>query len=123
MYCGTLTSSAAYTSVKEIGRSQVEATNYSQLHLTKGYPTKYWTMQELFDFAFKNSHVNYMFWQHLPTPAAPDAYCWLDAPPIISANPTFNSISPGNSGLLRLQRGLWRSAALSAGPSCPVSCQ
>jgi hypothetical protein len=69
---------------------QVESTNYSQLHLTKGYPTKYWTMQELFDFAVKNLHVNYMFWQHLPTPAAPGAYCWLDALPIIAATPTFN---------------------------------
>jgi hypothetical protein len=66
---------------------QVESTNYSEPHLTKGYSTKYWTMEELFDFAVKNLHVDYIFWQHLPTPAASGAYCWLDALPVIASNP------------------------------------
>ena len=69
---------------------QVEAVCYSLPHLTKGYPTKYWTMTELFDFAVKNLHVNYIIWVHLPTPSLPGAYDWLDALPVIAAHPRFN---------------------------------
>jgi hypothetical protein len=69
---------------------QVEESCYSLPHLTSGYPTKYWTPQELFNFAVHNLHVNYVFWAHLPTPSVPGAYDWLDALPVIAANPGFN---------------------------------
>jgi hypothetical protein len=35
-------------------------------------------------------HVNYMIWAHLPTPTVPGAYDWLNALPVIAANPRFN---------------------------------
>ena len=41
---------------------QVESVCYSEPHMTSGYKTKYWTMQELFNFARSSMHVNYMFW-------------------------------------------------------------
>jgi hypothetical protein len=69
---------------------QVEESNYSLPHLTSGYSTKYWTPQELFNFAVHNMHVNYMIWAHLPTPTVPGAYDWLNALPVIAANPSFN---------------------------------
>ncbi len=69
---------------------QVEGTCYSQLHVTSGYKTKYWTMPELFSFAKTKLHVHYMFWVHLPQPSKPGAYDWLDALPVIAANPSIN---------------------------------
>ena len=59
-------------------------------HLTSGFSTKYWTPQELFNFAVHNMHVDYMIWAHLPVPSLPGAYDWLDALPVIAANPSFN---------------------------------
>ena len=70
--------------------AQVEGTCYDQLHETSGYKTKYWTMTELFNFAKTQLHVHYMFWVHLPQPPVPGAYDWLDALPVIAANPTIN---------------------------------
>jgi hypothetical protein len=67
---------------------QVENVNYSEPHMTKGFNTKYWTMPELFDYAKTNLHVNYMFWVRV-TRAAPGAYDWENALPVIAANPTF----------------------------------
>ncbi len=69
---------------------QVEGTCYDQLHMTSGYKTKFWTMAELFSFAKTRLHVHYMFWVHLPQPPVPGAYDWLDALPVIAANPTIN---------------------------------
>lgn len=69
---------------------QVEGTCYSQLHVTSGFKTKYWTMPELFSFAKSKLHVHYMFWVHLPQPSKPGAYDWLDALPVIAANPSIN---------------------------------
>jgi hypothetical protein len=69
---------------------QVEGICYEHLHSTSGYQTKFWTMPELFDFALTKLHVNYMFWVRLPKPLQPGSYDWLDALPVIAANPTFN---------------------------------
>jgi hypothetical protein len=69
---------------------QVEGTNYAELHLTSGYTTKYWTPLELYEFAFTNLHVNYMFWMHVPRPVNSAAYDWFDAVPVIAAHPTLN---------------------------------
>jgi hypothetical protein len=70
--------------------AQVEGTCYDQLHMTSGYPTKYWTMSELFNFAKTKLHVHYMLWVHLPQPPVAGAYDWLNALPVIAANPTIN---------------------------------
>ncbi|HEX5649741.1 MAG TPA: hypothetical protein VFX69_08805 [Steroidobacteraceae bacterium] len=68
---------------------QVEAMCYSHLHKTSGYPTKYWTMAELFRFARDQLHVDYMFWVRMPKPNVPDGYDWTDALPVIANNPSF----------------------------------
>ena len=47
--------------------AQVEDICYSALHMTSGYPTKYWTLPELFRYARDELHVNYMFWVRIPT--------------------------------------------------------
>jgi hypothetical protein len=67
---------------------QVENCNYDEPHMTSGYNTKYWTMPELFGFATTKMHVNYMFWVRV-TKAPAGAYDWLNALPVIAANPTF----------------------------------
>lgn len=68
---------------------QVEGVCYDQLHMTSGYPTKYWTMPELFNFALKKLHVNYVFWMRITTPPSPGAYDWNDALRVIENNPVF----------------------------------
>jgi len=69
---------------------QVEGVCYDQLHETSGYPTKYWTMPELFNFAVTKLHVNYVFWTRITTPAAPGAYDLSDALPVIANSPVFS---------------------------------
>ena len=70
--------------------TQVEPMCYELLHETSGYRTKYWTMAELFKYARDNLNVNYMFWVRLPNADPADSYDWLDAVPVMGANPTFN---------------------------------
>ena len=62
----------------------------SALHMTSGYSTKYWTPGEQFRYARDKLHVNYMIWVRLPTATPADSYDWLDAVPVMGANPTFN---------------------------------
>jgi hypothetical protein len=69
---------------------QVEGSNYAEPHMTSGYPTKYWTMLELYQFALTKLHVNYMFWMRIPEPRFPDSYDWEDALPVIKAHPKLN---------------------------------
>lgn len=69
---------------------QVEPACYSHPHESGSYATNYWTMPELFRYARDQLHVNYMFWVRLPKPTKSGGYDWLDALPVISANPTFN---------------------------------
>ncbi len=68
---------------------QVENVCYSEPHMTSGYPTKYWTMQELFNYARVHMHVNYMFWVRITRPANSAAYDWEDALNVIRDTPTF----------------------------------
>ena len=70
--------------------SQVEPVCYSALHMTSGYSTKYWTPAEQFKYARDKLHVNYMIWVRLPNATPADSYDWLDAVPVMGANPTFN---------------------------------
>ena len=69
--------------------AQVEPLCYDEPHMTKGFPTKYWTMTELFNYARTKMHVNYMFWVRLTAPPVKGAYDWNDALPVISANRSF----------------------------------
>jgi hypothetical protein len=69
--------------------AQVENVCYSEPHMTGGFPTKYWTMPDLFDFARTKLHVNYMFWVRVTKASPADAYDWLNALPVIAANPSF----------------------------------
>jgi hypothetical protein len=69
---------------------QVEGSNYAEPHMTSGYPTKYWTMLELYQFALTKLHVNYMFWMRIPEPRFSDSYDWEDALPVIKAHPKLN---------------------------------
>jgi hypothetical protein len=70
--------------------TQVEDMVYSALHETSGYPTKYWTMLELFKYARDKLNVDYMIWVRIPNASPADSYDWYDALPVMSANPTFN---------------------------------
>ena len=63
---------------------QVENVCYDELHMTKGFSTKYWTMLELFDYARTKMHVNYMFWVRVTSPSKPGAYDWMNALPVIA---------------------------------------
>jgi hypothetical protein len=47
-------------------------------------------MPELFDFARTKLHVNYMFWVRVTKASPADAYDWLNALPVIAADPTFS---------------------------------
>jgi hypothetical protein len=69
---------------------QVEGANYAEPHMTSGYSTKYWTMLELYQFAFTKLHVNYMFWMRIPRPANSLSYDWTDAMPVIAAHTALN---------------------------------
>lgn len=60
---------------------QVENVCYSEPHMTKGYKTKYWTMDELFAYAKSNMHVNYMFWVRV---TKGPVYDWTDALKVIA---------------------------------------
>ena len=70
--------------------AQVEGAVYRHEHEDTSFPTKYWTMQEIFEFARDEMHVNYLFWTRLITPNPPDSYSWWDALPVIEANPVIN---------------------------------
>jgi hypothetical protein len=68
---------------------QVENVCYSEPHMTGGFHTKYWTMTELFNYARTRMHVSYMFWVRVTQANPKGAYTWMNALPIIAANPNF----------------------------------
>jgi hypothetical protein len=70
---------------------QVEGECYAALHKTCCYPTKYWTMPELFRYARDRLHVDYMFWVRVTIPSHWNSYDWTHALPVIRNNPTFNN--------------------------------
>ncbi len=70
--------------------AQIEPMCCNALHADTSYPTKYWTMPELFRYARDNLHVNYMFWVRVPNASPADSYDWNDALPVIANNPAFN---------------------------------
>ncbi len=70
--------------------TQVEQSVYRHEHEGDSFPTKYWTMPEIFEFSRDDLHVNYIFWVRVATPNPIDSYSWWDALPIIEANPVIN---------------------------------
>lgn len=71
--------------------AQIEASSYRHLHKDTSFPTKYWTTQEIFEFARDDLHANYIFWTRVLEPIPADSYAWDDdALPVIEANPVFN---------------------------------
>jgi hypothetical protein len=69
---------------------QVETECFAHLHKDSWYPTKYWTMPELFRFARDKLNVNYMFWMRQPNSAHYNSYNYFDTLPVIANNPNFN---------------------------------
>ena len=61
------------------------------LHATAGYKHQVLDPCRNFSsFARDELHVNYVFWVRLPNANPADSYDWLDAVPVMGANPTFN---------------------------------
>ena len=52
--------------------------------------TKYWTMEELFEFARDELHLNYMLWTYIADPKPADAYDIDDAFPVMERYPVIN---------------------------------
>jgi len=67
----------------------VSGSSYDHPHKDTSYPTKYWTMDELFRYARDKTHLDYMFWVRLTRPTPSDSYVWQDALPVIANNPVF----------------------------------
>ncbi len=70
--------------------SQVEPICYHHGHLDTNYPTKYWTMPELFAYGRDFLDANYFFWVRFPTSMYKDSYNYTHALPVIEKNPGFN---------------------------------
>jgi hypothetical protein len=67
----------------------------SYRHLHKGNsPAKYWTMEELYEFARDELHVNYLLWTYVARPKPADAYDIDDAFPVIERHPVINPERP-----------------------------
>jgi hypothetical protein len=68
----------------------VQFTSYKHLHEDTSYPTKYWTMNEIFRFLRDDLHVNYILWTRKPHRNPRGSYNWLDALPVMERYPAFN---------------------------------
>ncbi len=73
----------------------VQPNSYKHIHAQSGYSTKYWTMQQLFNFGRDKLHLNYIFWSNVTKPAPSDSYTIVNAYPVIAKNPVFNAIWSG----------------------------
>ena len=70
--------------------NSIQYDSYYHVHKDTTYPTKYWTMQELYVYARDQLHVDYLFWTRKKFRDHPDSYSWLDALPVIEGNPNIN---------------------------------
>ena len=70
--------------------NSMQYNSYNHAHLDTSYPTVYWTMDELFQFARDDLHVHYLFWNRKVQAAPANSYMWIDALPTIASNPVFN---------------------------------
>jgi len=57
--------------------------SYKHVHRTASR-TKYWTPAELYASAKAQIFSDYFLWTYLPKPQVADAYCYLDAVPVIA---------------------------------------
>ena len=62
--------------------------SYRHAHKDTSFPTKYWTMQELFTFGRDQLHLNYVLWTSVPDSST--YYDTYDAYPVIESNTAFN---------------------------------
>lgn len=69
--------------------SSMQFNSYRHPHRDKSFPTKYWTMSELFDFARDQLHVRYLFWNRVAKSDPADSYNWAHALPVIDATANF----------------------------------
>ena len=75
----------------------VMADSYRHLHKSKS-STKYWTMEELYEFARDELHLNYMSWTYVAVPKPRDAYDIDDAFPVMKRHPVINRGDFGSTG-------------------------
>jgi hypothetical protein len=68
----------------------VQPNSYRHIHATSGWSTKYWTMQQLFNFGRDKLNLNYIFWSNVTNPAPSGSYSIDNAYPVIANNPAFN---------------------------------
>jgi hypothetical protein len=67
--------------------NSVQYDSYKHVHLDPEAASTYWTPEELFIFARDQLHVDYIFWTRKPQRDPPGSFNWLDALPVIAANP------------------------------------
>jgi len=65
----------------------IQNASYAHLHANTWYPTKYWTMGELYWWAKTKLCVNYLFWNRKTVASPSDSYDWTYALPVIRYNP------------------------------------
>ena len=70
--------------------NSIQYNSYNHVHMDTSYPTTYWTLDELFQFARDELHVSYLFWNRKTWRDPDDSYTWADALPTIENNQTFN---------------------------------
>ncbi len=70
--------------------NSLQYNSYNHVHIDTSYPTTYWTLDELFQFARDELHVSYLFWNRKTWRDPGDSYTWADALPVIESNPDFN---------------------------------
>jgi len=73
--------------------NSIQYDSYSHRHEDQSSATMYWTMDELFEFARDDLHVDYLFWTRKVARDPADSYMWFDALPVIQRSPTFNASS------------------------------
>ena len=69
--------------------NSMQFNSYRHLHTDTSFPSKYWTMDELFEFAQDQLHVRYLFWNRVVKSDPADSYNWTHALPVIDATANF----------------------------------
>jgi hypothetical protein len=79
--------------MKMFGQVEPSCYRWPRHDLTVDWPTPFWTMPELFDFARDRKNglgVDYMFWTRV-TKSGPQTYDWFDALKVMEQYPTRSS--------------------------------
>ncbi|MDR2878179.1 MAG: hypothetical protein LBV36_09120 [Chromatiales bacterium] len=67
--------------------NSMQYNSFAHRHANPLAHTKYWTLQELLDFARDELHVSYLFWNHKTWRKPLDSWNWDDALIVIRKNP------------------------------------